>query len=233
MCTVKQKKSNYYIFAAFLIIISIWSFQSFKHFEYNWDLIPYMGCVYKTLNGEMPIKEIHQLVYKEIEKKVTAEIYQDLIGAEKNDFYSEYRAEVYHDPDVFRQQLTYYNMRFSYIYLISIIFSLTNNIILSFAIISIFSFICTGILITWWFHRYFNNWITFFTILLFLFWRTFLMESARYATPDALVHFLTILALFLIIERKQLHFGSIVLLFSITVRPDNAILALFFFFSCL
>src|SRR5205085_3649455 len=52
-----------------------------------------------------------------------------------------------------------------------------------------------------------------------------LINLARLSTPDALSAMLTLSALYLIAEREQMFWGSLILLVGLSVRPDTLVTA--------
>lgn len=142
--------------------------------------------------------------------------YQDIAAG------SDFRRDVASNPDHFKQQLRFYQIRPLYIRLLAILHDLGIGYVQATRLISAVAFLILGMLLFVWSRRYVAEWPSAIGVLLLLV-TPVIFTAARTGSPDAISALAVVLGSYLILERSQLVIGSAVLLASLFLRTDNVI----------
>ncbi|MBJ7550259.1 hypothetical protein [Marinomonas ostreistagni] len=214
-------KTEKLLFIYGFLIIAFLVSTSTKNPIYNWDIIPYIGSTL-TLDSRN-IEEIHSLTYKTLSSNIPEKEFEKLIN-DRNESIN-YRKSVYEKPEIFKEQLNFYFIKPFYIGSIYLLKTTGLQIIDAIYTLSILACISTSLLLLYWTNLYLNANISFIVTLL-IGVQSKLFVIGRMPTPDALSVFTVLLALFFLVERKNLKATTLLLMASIFIRPNNIIITL-------
>ena len=186
---------------------------------FDWDIVPYIGVVFTVT--EDSTEAAHAKTYAEIKKGVSPSKYKFLIG--EGTVRTDYLADVARDPESFSQQLPFYSVKPLYPLLIYLLNRLGINVVTASLLISQIAYLLIGGLLMYWLKQYYSI-ITACVLTMFLVSMPFVLTLATFSGPDALSAFIVLLAFFLFTETAYTKSAFVVLLMSITARPDNLIL---------
>ncbi len=216
------------LFASYL---GLCVFISLKHPNYTWDILAYTGSVY-SVEGNTP-KQIHQKTYSLAKQYLTPAIYNSYIGGDatvesnREEEQTNFKANVYSDPDKFYKQLPLYYIKPLYVILLFCADQLGLNPMAAALLLSMFVSSCICILIYGWLSAYLSRWWA-------LLWSIVLLSAAgindlfSLPTPDIACGGLVLLAVYLYVQRKG-WYSSIACLFTATFfRIDTALFILLF-----
>lgn len=206
-------------FVVFLACILLNSVFIFRNPWYDWDIVCYTWIVKMIDNPNL--KEVHKDTYRELRKELPQDRYDVTKMANK------YRREVFNNPQTFYDQFPFYTIKFIYSYSIYTIhkfiwISVVNSIIA----VSIISYIIVAVLLFVLFIPEINKSVLFIVPLyLFMsFWQMLIWW--RSTTPD-MIWVLFLFVWTLLVLKKQIIPGLIVLIISLGTRTDNIIYIVF------
>lgn len=180
----------------------------------NWDMLAYMAAVLRIEDSNSA--RIHSKVYEITKSEVSKEDYHRLTNLRAPD----YRKKMELSEDAFTEQIPFYSIKISYVYLIYLFYNSGFSLTFATVIPSLLSVFLIGILL-------FNVFIEVMRIeLAALFSIIIIMlgpmaNLARYSTPDAFSALLLLSVSILFLKKSYLLIP--VMLLAITVRPDNII----------
>ena len=187
---------------------------------YDWDVVAYVGSAIAL--HEHDSKLIQQEAYAALRAELPEDDYADIVTG------SDFRSDVAKNPNHFRQQLRFYQIRPVYIWTLATLHRIGIAYVQATRGISAAAFFLIGILVQAWLRRYVGEaQAVACTILLLL--APVLFTSARTGSPDALAAFIVLLGVFLWIERGAPLIGSALLLLSLAIRTDNVLFVFLFF----
>jgi hypothetical protein len=200
----------------FLLILCIALYNYIKPY-YSYDLIPYTAATI-SLEQSDPVK-VHELTYKSIKDSIPNQIF--------NSFTTGTFGETMVTNSVsFNQQLNYYNIKPLYIYLIFILHQLGLGIVNAIHLISVLSYIGICILLYLFIKELRSGsgliGITILSILLVC--QPLILIAGR-NTPDTFSAFVITLSLYLLLRSRLKLLSGVLLVLSITIRPDNLIIS--------
>lgn len=208
------------MFLACLVILSVTYFQSQRQPAYfNWDMIPYIGLAQHWSGKSIP--DAHQETFRLIKSKVTDNQFQALTSG------GAYHEGVYKNPVFLQNQFPFYAVKPAYPIMLILLDNLGVDMVTASVGISVISYFLIALLLLYWLSRHVP--ITFAVISIAALVSTPVLSNlARFSTPDALSVFVVLLALLHIIELRRPLIGWLLMLFAVTVRPDNVILLTLF-----
>jgi hypothetical protein len=181
---------------------------------YDWDLVAYVGSAMAL--HENNAKLIQTQAYDALRNELPEEDYVDIANG------SYFRRDVASNPDHFRQQLRFYQIRPLYIHLLGWLHRLGIDYVNATRLLSAASFSLIGVLLYLWSRRYVDERFAAICIPLLLI-APVLFTSARTGSPDALSAFVVLLGCFELVEYRRPIVGSAILLVSLFLRTDNVI----------
>ncbi len=183
----------------------------------DWDMLPYLAIALEF--EESDYKVIHERTYDLVRESVSDE------GFEKLALREGYRSQMYARPDLFAQQLNFYRIKPLYILLLYSLMKLGMTPPTASVLVSVLSCVAISFIVAVWIRRYYRG------IEATIFWLLVIVaarvpEFAGLSSPDALGAFLTMLSLYLLLERSKVILSAAVLILAMFARPDTATLAL-------
>jgi hypothetical protein len=181
---------------------------------YNWDMLPYIAVAFHL--GGASVEEAHARAY-EVARETLPPAEYDLL-TQAND----YRRTVAGNPAAFVQQLPFYSVKPAYSLLILGLERAGLNPVRASVMISQASYLMIGILMLAWLGSLLSP-----PLAIVSTWGVmsapFLLDLARFSSPDALSTALVLSALWLALEAGRFCAGESLLLLAIAVRPDNVL----------
>jgi hypothetical protein len=181
---------------------------------YDWDLVAYVGSAIAL--HENDAKSIQTQAFEAMRNELPEEDYLDIASG------SYFRRDVASNPDHFRQQLRFYQIRPLYIHLLGWLHRVGPQYVNATRLLSATSLMLTGILLFLWSRRYVDERFAAICIPLLLI-APVLFTSARTGSPDALSALFVLLGSFELVEYRRSIIGSAILLVSLFLRTDNVI----------
>jgi hypothetical protein len=207
------KDWTFYIYAALMLSISIYSY---KKAEYNWDMLPYMAVILQY-DGNTNIEKIHSEVYSIAKQSVSKTVFDKLV-----DSTSAYRKSVFTDPAEFNQQLPFYVVKPLYTGLCYLFYKCGVSLPKATVLPSVISFFLISLILFYWIREYYKRVSAYiFSTLLML--CPFTLQAAKLATPDLLSALLLLSGIYSYMEKKHFKLAALFLLLSIFARLDNII----------
>jgi hypothetical protein len=209
----------------FAIVLSLAALRAYQYPAYTSDGFVYMANVVAMHGAHAP--EIHETVYRELYAGIPKNILDHLLG---HDPVETATSRSFHeravDPYRFAELLPCFAVRPIFnelVYVLHYWFGI--SLLRATVLIPVLSYWVLGWFVFTWIARYTPMpWAALVSLLLML--TPPVWDLARWPTPDALSCMTLLLALYLILERKFLAPGLTILLASVYVRTDNALLVL-------
>jgi hypothetical protein len=181
---------------------------------YDWDLVAYSGSAIAL--SERDPGAIQTKAYDALRRELPEDDYADIVSG------SDFRRDVSHNADHFRQQLRLYQIRPLYIRLLAAFHRAGMGYVNATRILSALAFAFIGILLFVWARIYVAEWQAAICVPLLLI-APAIFASARIGSPDELSAFVVLLGAFELIERERLLLGTALLFTSLFLRTDNVI----------
>lgn len=195
-----------------LLLISASLFLARRPY-YNWDMFPYMALALER--SDIPFIDTHRQVYQAAREIMIPSDFEAI---------SSRQPELMKDPKAFEAILPYYQIKPGYVLVVSALYSFGVHPLTATWLPSILSYLAIGLMLFFWLRRTGPSLIAGITTLLVM--ATPVMTGlARYSSPDMLCASLTLLALLFILTSKTTA-GLAILMATVTVRPDAAILGI-------
>jgi len=212
------------LFGVQILFAAVISAAGFFRPAYNWDLFAYMGLAAERSNSTD--LAIHRAVYDEARDRMPPEKFSEAIQA------GTVRGLVYDHPEWFRQQFGWYRQRFLYVSFARAFRAIGLSPMSSVQLVSVLSFFGLNVFFGFWVMKYAPARVA--TLIGSAACLNF-ADLSRLATPDTLYALAVLLALYLLIERKQPHYCCLLLLVSLLIRNDGVLLAvaILFYATCL
>jgi hypothetical protein len=212
---------------AFALILTLASLRAYRYPEYSTDGFSYMANAV-AMSGAS-VRVIHDTVYQDAKRGIPEPVFNHLTGNDPAEPLSESRSfrERAMDPYRFAEFLPCFAIRPAFNLLIYVLhFKLGVGLLRSIVILPVVSYWLMGWVAWVWIERYVAAaWASLLCATLLLVSPP-VWELARSTTPDALSSLIVLLALFMLFEKRAILPGMILLMVSIYVRTDNAVLAL-------
>jgi hypothetical protein len=213
------------IVAVYLLLLTFVSSRPYFYSLYDMDMMGYIGNAV-AISGAS-VRQIHDASYRALEAEVPPPAREHLLGRDKAGPTSQWesRQDRAVNPDHFAEYLPCFAIRPIFNELIYLLhYELGVGLVRATILISVVSYWLIGVLVFLWLCRYAGPERAALGSLL-LMMSPPILDLARFNTPDALTCLLSLAGLYLIFERDRMFWGLTVLLFSIYVRTDNALLA--------
>lgn len=205
-----RKKLIFFVYILFASGIAILSVMKA---DYNWDVLPYAGCVIAIETSDA--NEIHRKTYEIFKESVDSKTYLQLTTG------SNYRETLANNADSFNQNLPFYKVKPLYILLMYALYKSGINLFTAPIIISAVFYFFMSILVFIWISKFTENQIHTFLFSALLSFAPFMISFSSSATPDLLSSFLIVLAMFRLLTKKNIYWFLLFMILSILVRPDN------------
>jgi hypothetical protein len=199
------------IFSALLLALTLLAY--FVPY-YDWDLVAYTGSAIAL--SERDPGAIQTKAYAALRHELPEDDYADIVSG------SDFRRDVSHNADHFRQQLRLYQIRPLYIRLLAALHRSDMGYVNSTRVLSTVAFAFIGILLFVWARTYVGDWPAAICVPLLLI-APAIFASARIGSPDELSAFVVLLGTFELIERERLLLATALLFTSLFLRTDNVI----------
>jgi hypothetical protein len=199
------------IFSALLLALTLLAY--FLPY-YDWDLVAYTGSAIAL--SERDSGAIQTKAYDALRHELPEDDYADIVSG------SDFRRDVSHNADHFRQQLRLYQIRPMYIRLLAQFHRAGMGYVNATRVLSAVAFALIGILLFVWTRSYIGEWQAAICVPLLLI-APAIFASARIGSPDELSAFVVLLGTFELIERERLLLGTAFLFTSLFLRTDNVI----------
>lgn len=209
---VLSLKRAFYFVTVIAIILTVTVFLGNKP-SYNWDLFPYMTLAIS--DSSVPFDSLHARVYLEAAAKM---------GSRDFNAVSQRQPHLMADPVAFQDILKYYQIKPGYIFAVRLLHLLGVNLVTATFLPSVISYFLLGCILFWWLQRIFPSLFASLATLVAMA-SSFLIESARYSSPDLMCALILFAGLFVLSE-FSIRYGLAILGLSIFVRPDACILFL-------
>ena len=212
---------------AFALILTLASLRAYRYPEYSTDGFSYMGNAVAMSGASVQV--IHDAVYRDAKAGIPEPVFKHLTGDDPSEPLPERRSfrERAIDPYRFAEFLPCFAIRPLFNLLVYVLhFKLGVGLLRSIVILPVVSYWLMGWVAWVWMERYVASaWASLVCASLLLLSPP-VWELARSTTPDALSSLTVLLALFLLLEKRKMLPGMILLVASIYVRTDNALLVL-------
>ena len=195
-----------------LLLICIVHISMTKSF-YNWDLVGYLGAAY-TMRG---YSDPHRRTYEDLAAAVPAGIMRGLVT-------SDYRATIAASPSEFTAAVRFYLVKPAYPALMLAVSAVTDLSLISASTwISRLAYILSALLLYFWLAGRPVGSMLAFLIAVCAASSEYMLDLARYNTPDALALLFTLSAWWCF-ERQRDTAAMAIIAASVAVRPDNVLL---------
>lgn len=204
-------KKQFYPFSVLLILVAVSLYLTSKPY-YNWDLFPYMALA--VANSSIPFDSTHAYVYKEAALRMPP---RDFAAVSKR------QQQLAQSPEAFKEILKYFEIKPGYVLAVRLFHFLGFNLVTATYLPSIVSYFFIGCLLMVWMQKIFDMPFAMLTTLLIAA-SPFLVQTARYSSPDMLCTAILLAGIYLISESLFPVLGLLVCGLAIPFRPDSAIL---------
>jgi hypothetical protein len=210
-------KNNFVAIILSLAVIAGVSAAGVERPVYNWDLLAYMGLIADSPNATDG--QVHGAVYDEARRKMPPANFAELTDPNPNNV----RADVYRNPQFFREQLGWYRQRPLFTLIGYAFHSAGLPLLRSVQVAAGLGFLGLNLMFLTWAVKYLSANVggALSCLVCLNFW-----PVARLGTPDTMFAFSLLLAIYLLIEGCKPILCCCMLAASILVRSDGALLAL-------
>jgi hypothetical protein len=209
----------------YLVLLTWLSSRPYFHSLYDMDMMGYIGNAV-AISGAS-IREIHDTAYRALNAEAPPAAREHLLGRDKAGPTSQWesRQDRAVDAGHFAEYLPCFAVRPIFNELIYLLhYKLGVGLVKASIVIPVASYWLIGALVFLWLGRYTGlERAAAGSFLLML--SPPILDLARFNTPDALACLVSLAALYLIFERNRMFWGLTLLLLSVYVRTDNALLA--------
>jgi hypothetical protein len=192
---------------------------SYRHADYNWDMLGYMAVVIK-MDGVKDFNKIHDATYKIAKENVPTKEYNRLVDT------SGPRARFATDPLFFKRVLPIHVVKPLYLWCVYLFYKAGFNLPLATAMPSVISYIFIGLLLFIWVKNYLDTAVAFLSALLVMY-SSFMLAAARISSPDTISAFFLLATFYFILERPNIWLMFLFSLLAILSRVDNLITCFF------
>lgn len=202
---------------ASILFIAGSAYYHFKQPLYDWDMLAYTAIQYK-MQG-IPDSQIHACVYSQVFNH---------LDSTTQSFLSSKPLEVraVNEPDFFLEQLPFYEIKPGYNYAVNLMMKICKvSVITAMQLVSIISFIIVAGFLLYYLQLFYTGWLLLLLTAAVSAIPTLSM-AARLFTPDMLSICMLMPVFYLMRNKTPVHEALIYLLLilSVSVRPDNVLL---------
>src|SRR6266404_3077880 len=215
----KGKIYSFLIYLAFLVCLLPVALFTYKHPEYNWDMLGYMALVVR-MDQTRNIDEMHEITYYNARQIIPADKYRRLIDTPS------FRKKFASDPSEFEKLLPIYVVKPLYVWICYLFYKSGFSLPAATVMPSIISYLIIGLFLFYWLNKYFRSSIAFLGSFLIMF-SIFTVAIAGLSTPDCLSALFLFIASYFILEKRNLALMFSFFLLSIFTRVDNIITCFF------
>ena len=190
--------------------------------DYDWDMVGYVATAYQFTQDD-PDK-IHSDTFADMKAGLPGDEYKKFLGQDRPP--GNFREIVAGDPQSLKEVTPIYAVKPLYPALLLTLNHFGLGMVDAAVWISRISYLLTGLLLYFWFSRHYSAIISIIPAILAAS-TTVVLKSVEQTTPDALSTLILLYAFFLFVETSQHKLAFLILLFSVTARPDNIILLMF------
>ncbi|MCU1302651.1 MAG: hypothetical protein JWQ87_2935 [Candidatus Sulfotelmatobacter sp.] len=213
------------VIAVYLLLLTLLASRPYTYSLFDMDMMGYIGNAV-AMSGAS-IRQIHDTAYQAVEAEVPQAAKDHLLGRDKLGPPSQWqsRQDRASNAEHFAEYLPCFAIRPIFNQLIYVLhYGLGMGLVRATIVLAVGSYWMIGVLIFLWIYRYAGvERAALGSLLLML--SPPILELARFNTPDALACLVSLAALYLIFERGRMFWGITLLLISVYVRTDNAVLA--------
>ncbi len=214
----------------FVVVITsiFFSYDAYQNRDYNWDLPGYLGVYYKNQFPEDKVK-VHQLVYSQIQKESSPDVFFKVMGLDEPTKATHSFAT---NSEAFDQQLPYYEIKFLYNAVICFLSQFGLSISLSAQLPNfIFYFLSSVLLFFIFYEIFYKKSILAALFTLVLISLPFFRVIAISCTPDSFAIFMLLYFMFSVIKKYSNFYLFLILVFLVLIRPDYIIFGVTYFFA--
>jgi len=215
----KQTKNLLILYLAALLLLLPAAFYTYKHPEYNFDMVGYMALIIK-MDQKGSVEEIHKATYSELRRSLSADEYSRLTET------APHRKKFEADYSEFEKVLPNYIVKPLYLWTCWLFYKSGISLVTSTVLPSIISFLFLGLLLFHWLSKYLNAVIA-LTGTTLIMNSTFVTWIARLSTPDLLSSVFLLASFYFILEKRNPLWMFVLFLLAILSRADNVILCFF------
>jgi len=215
----KSKIYLFLIYLAFLVCLLPVAIFTYKHPEYNWDMLGYMALVVR-MDQTHNMEEVHNITYYNARQIIPADKYKKLIDTPS------FRKKFAADPSEFKKLLPIYVVKPLYVWVCYLFYKSGFSLPAATVMPSIISYLIIGLFLFYWFNKYLKSSIAFVGGLLVMF-SIFTVAIAGLSTPDCLAALFLLIASYFILEKRNLALMFLFFLLSIFTRVDSIITCFF------
>jgi hypothetical protein len=223
---VASQRARLWVGLAFGACLALASLRAYEYPEYSTDGFLYMANALAMSGASIPV--IHDTVYRDAKAGIPAPGFNHLVGDDPSEPRSERESfrERAVNPYHFAEFLPCFAIRPIFNELIYVLhFNLGVGLLQATVLIPVVSYWLMGWVVWVWISRYTAvHWAAFLSLLLLL--SPPLWDLARATSPDAMSLLVVLLGMYLSFEKRKLVPGMILLLASVFIRTDNALLVL-------
>jgi len=216
---LKSRFFLFLIYLAFLICLLPVAIFTYKHPEYNFDMLGYMALVIR-MDGTHDINEVHAMTYEKAKEIVPAEDYKKLTEG------LSFRKKFASDPFEFNKLLPIYIVKPLYVWMCYLFHKSGFSLPAATVMPSILAYLIIGLVLFFWLKKYLQTTIAFFSSLLIM-CSMFSVAMAGRSTPDCLSALFLFVSAYFILERESILLMSFFFLLAIFARVDNVITCFF------
>jgi hypothetical protein len=184
---------------------------------YNWDLLGYMGVA--IAYTENTPEAIHAQTYSMAQTYIPQADYHQLTTL------NSFQSAVAKEPQYFIQQLPFYSVKPLYPSLMFLMQGFGVNLVAASVLIVRTAYLGIGLLLFLWASAGLRPLLA-FVVTSFMASVSYVVDLARYSTPDALSTLVILTVFALLIKQGGIHSALSLLTISIAIRPDNLLLLL-------
>ena len=215
--SASEDPANQRLLLTRLAVVALLAVTALHHIKsnepfYNWDLIPYVAIAHGSDDPALR----QQQTLRSIEQQVPAQHHAILLAG------NDYRQQVASDPEVLTQQLPFYRVKPLYPALLGVLQRAGIDPVPASLWLSRAAYLAVALLLAAWLLRLFPP-LAALALGLLLLTQPWLINLARYSTPDALALLLLLAGMLLLLERRHPS-GWLLLLVAVAARPDTVIL---------
>lgn len=203
----KIKIAFYTIFTLIIIVLSLRP-------AYNWDMIAYIACSLSLEETDHEI--IHRHTYAMVKDQIPEKAFSKLTEGT-------YRETMLKNSAAFREQIPYYSIRISYVYLVTFLHKLGFSMTMATVIPSLLSMLFLMFIVFEVAYRSIGNALIAGMLTLILIGFPPILKLARLSTPDALSTLILTGIAILYIKNRKWFLIFILMALSIMTRTDTII----------
>ncbi|MFI5186239.1 MAG: hypothetical protein ACHQF0_05910 [Chitinophagales bacterium] len=215
----KSRFFSFLLYPAFLICLLPVAIFTYKHPQYNFDMLGYIALVVR-MDQTRDLDEVHAITYGKVKEIIPAEEYRKL--TEGLSFRKKFAA----NPVEFNKLLPVYIVKPLYVWMCYLFYKGGFSLPAATVMPSITAYLIIGLFLFFWLCNYLKKGVAFVGSLLIMF-SLFAVNIAGLSTPDSLSALFLFVSVYFIVEKKNLLLMFLFFLLSIFTRVDNVITCFF------